>query len=60
MTDSHKLNYKILENKTRFAGTRGHEIDYDEAECEIDFSNMDKDTQEYISRISKEAISNPI
>lgn len=51
-----KSNYRY-ENKARFNPMRGNEVDYDDAEAEIDFTNMSKELQEYVIKNSREAIS---
>lgn len=55
MTDS-KANYKLL-NKNQFTQPRGGEIDFEDIEAEVEYSNLTKELKDYIVKLSKEAIS---
>lgn len=60
MMESSRIASK--KNKTQLTSSiggnpKGTETDYDEAEVEIDFSNVNKELKDFIVKITKDAIS---
>lgn len=65
MNDTSRITMS-KKNKTQLTGTVGNnttnnrggmETDYDEAEVEVEYSNLSNELKEYIIKISKDSIS---
>ena len=56
MVDISKANYKLNENK-KLTVSKGDNVEYEDAEPEVEYSNLPKDVQEYIFKLCKEKLS---